>query len=272
MQYSASVSLLLGDGTGHFRFASGSPFALGQPGSAYRPITLAGGIFDGRQGLLVSYGNPYDDLVAVLLAPPSSEPPTAALSARPTPALTGTPMLLDASASSDPLDRQIVDYRWDLGTGRFDHDTGSNPTISWRFSKPGTRQVRVQVTNSVGQTATEGARLVVRRPPPNAVVAGYVQVCGGPAPGRCRIEKFGLCTRPRGCMTSDRVAAIDSTGRRVAVTKLRRGRFRLVLKPGRYTIELFADGKHVRGRVLRRRHATARAHRTATIRFRFDVP
>ncbi len=277
MQLSASVYLLLGDGNGHFRLASGSPSPLGQPGSVFRAFMLAPGTLDGRQALLVSYGNP-DGLLAVLLAPPPSEPPAAAINARPASALTGAPVLLDASASSDPLDRQLVDYRWDLGTGRFDHQTGTRPTISWSFMKPGTTQVRVQVTNTAGQTATASLRLVVRNPPVvrapprNAVIAGYVQVCGGPAPGRCRVEKIGLCTQPRGCVTSDRVAAIDSRGRRVAVGKLKRGRFRLLLTPGHYTIELLGDGRHVHGRVIQRRRATARAHRTATIRFAFDVP
>ena len=266
------------DGTGRLRLASATPFPIGRPGSVYIATALAGGTFDGRPGLLVSEGQPYIGSMDVLLAPSASQPPTAALAAKPTSALTGAPVLLDASASGDPLDRQIVDYRWDLGSGSFDHDTGASPTLSWRFSKPGTYEVRVQVTNSAGQTATAAVPVTatvpptIRRPPPKAVVAGYVQVCGGPAPGGCRIEKLGICQPPRGCMTTDRVAAINSRGRRVAVAKLIRGRFRLTLSPGRYTIELLADGKHVRGHILQRKRVTARAHRTATIRFRLIVP
>jgi hypothetical protein len=128
------------------------------------------------------------------------------------------------------------------------------------------------VTNSVGQTAIATRALVVRSPPKHAIVAGYVQVCGGPAPGGCRIGKLGLCQPPRGCVTTDRVAAINSSGRRVAVAKLIRGRFRLALQPGPYTIELLADGKHLRGRILQRKRAVARRHRTATVRFFFAVP
>lgn len=264
--------VLHGDGTGRLRFASAAPFPIGQPGSVYLAAALAGGTFDGRPGLLVSEGNPYSGFMDVLLAPSPSQPPTAALSANPASALTGAPALLDASASSDPLDRPLVDYRWDLGTGSFDHDTGSTPTLSWRFTKPSTYQVRVQVTNSAGETATTSLPLVVRAPPPKAVITGFVQVCGGPAPGRCRVEKIGLCARPRRCVTSDRVAAINSRGRRVAAAKLSRGRFRLVLPPGRYTIRLLGDGKRVHGRVLQRKRVIARAHRTAAIRFRFNVP
>jgi hypothetical protein len=106
----------------------------------------------------------------------------------------------------------------------------------------------------------------------NATVAGYVQLCGGPAPGRCFIETIGSCQAPEGCLTSDRVTAVSEAGRTVATQRLHHARFRLHLAPGRYTIELQGDGKHVHGRVMQRKTAIARSHRTTVVRFFFAVP
>jgi hypothetical protein len=64
---------------------------------------------------------------------------------------------------------------------------------------------------------------------------------------------------------------LDARGRRVAVAKLKHARFSVRLAPGGYTVELLGDGEHIHGRVLQRRHVTARAHRVATVRFHFAV-
>jgi hypothetical protein len=101
---------------------------------------------------------------------------------------------------------------------------------------------------------------------------GYVQVCGGPAPGRCSVETIGFCQAPQGCVTSDRVIAVSQAGRAVATQRLRHARFRLHLAPGRYTIELVGDGKHVHGRVMQRKTVIATSHRITVIRFFFAVP
>ena len=105
-----------------------------------------------------------------------------------------------------------------------------------------------------------------------AVVCGYVRLCGGPSPGRCWKEEVGFCQAPKGCVTSDRVAAVNSLGRRVATQKLHHGRFKLRLVPGRYTIQLLGDGKRVHGQVMAHKRVWARAHHTSTVRFQFDVP
>jgi hypothetical protein len=42
--------------------------------------------------------------------------------------------------------------------------------------------------------------------------------------------------------------------------------------PGRFTIELLADGKRVRGQVMQRKKVWARAHRTTSVHFFFAVP
>jgi hypothetical protein len=106
----------------------------------------------------------------------------------------------------------------------------------------------------------------------DAIVRGYVRLCGGPAPGRCFIEGIGFCQAPTGCITSDRVAVIDVHHRRVAEAKLRHGRFGLRVRPGTYVIELLGDGPRVRGRVLQSKSVTARARQTTLAGFHFDVP
>jgi hypothetical protein len=103
-------------------------------------------------------------------------------------------------------------------------------------------------------------------------VSGYVRVCGGPAPGGCRIETFGICEEHKPCVTSRRVAAIDASGRQVAVQRLRHARFRMHLAPGRYTLELLGGGSRMHHRVMQEKQVTARPHRTVVVRFIFGVP
>jgi hypothetical protein len=124
----------------------------------------------------------------------------------------------------------------------------------------------VSAANTIRSVALANA------PARNATVAGYVQVCGGPAPGGCFIETIGFCQAPEGCVSSDRVTAVGQAGRLVASQKLRSGRFRMRLAPGRYTIELVGDGKHVHGRVMQRKPVIAKSHRTTVVRFFFAVP
>jgi hypothetical protein len=75
-------------------------------------------------------------------------PPTAALA--PTAGVVGDSVTLDASASTDPPGGSIVDFKWDLGNGHFDHDTGGTPSITTTFANPGEVPVRVEVTDDLG--------------------------------------------------------------------------------------------------------------------------
>jgi len=130
----------------------------------------------------------------------------------------------------------------------------------------GTVVLLVSAANTIRSAALASA------PARNATVAGYVQVCGGPAPGRCFIETIGFCQAPEGCVTSNRVTAVGRAGRLVASQKLHHARFRMHLAPGRYTIELVGDGNHVHGRVMQRKTVIAKSHRTTVVRFFFAVP
>jgi hypothetical protein len=106
----------------------------------------------------------------------------------------------------------------------------------------------------------------------DAIVEGYVRLCGGPAPGRCFIETLGTCRPPDGCVTSDRVVVIGPQGRRVAQQKLHHARFHMRLPHGTYTVELLGDGKRVHWRVLQRKQVAARPHHTTVVTFLFAIP
>ncbi len=105
-----------------------------------------------------------------------------------------------------------------------------------------------------------------------AQVRGYVQLCGGPAPGPCRISTAAFCQAPHGCVTTHRVWALDARGRRVASAFLRHARFRMSVPAGTYTFELIGDGRRVRGRVLARRAATVGADHVNRVVFTLAVP
>jgi hypothetical protein len=107
--------------------------------------------------------------------------------------------------------------------------------------------------------------------PRDAILEGYVRLCGGPAPGRCFIETLGICRSPDGCVTSDRVLVIDAQGRRVAQQKLHHARFHMRLSRGTYTVELLGDGKRVHGRVIQRKRVTAPPHHTTVVTFFFAI-
>ncbi len=106
-----------------------------------------------------------------------------------------------------------------------------------------------------------------------AVINGYVLLCGGPYPGRCRVEPITVCgaTAER-CVTTDRVTISERPGRIVETAKLRHGRFAVRVAPGRYKVTLLGDGVQVHGRVFATKTVTARAGRISTVRFLIAVP
>jgi PKD repeat protein len=80
-------------------------------------------------------------------------PPVAQVSASPNPALTGQTATLNAGASTDQ--GTITDYKWDLdGSGTYETDTGTNPTVTTSFTTQGTHAVGLQVTDDHGLTTT----------------------------------------------------------------------------------------------------------------------
>lgn len=102
-----------------------------------------------------------------------SSPPVAAFAESTVLALTGTPVALDASASTPPAGAENVKFVWDLdGNGSFEQDTGAEPTISTTYTEVGDLTVSVRVTSSIETSATATAQVSVRPAPP----AGHLGV------------------------------------------------------------------------------------------------
>lgn len=115
--------------------------------------------------------------------------------------------------------------------------------------------------------ASAGSSAAARPAGHTALVRGDVELCISPL----AVGGFGTCTPSRGCVTADRVAAVNADRRRVATIRLHHHRFKLDLVPGRYTLELLGDGKRVHGQVFERHEIRAAAHHTIYVHFRFDV-
>jgi hypothetical protein len=76
-------------------------------------------------------------------------------------AIAGSPVVLDASGSSDP-DGAVVLYQWDLdGNGSFETDTGATPSATRTYPNAGTIQVKLRVTDNDGGVATTTLPVVV---------------------------------------------------------------------------------------------------------------
>jgi hypothetical protein len=103
-----------------------------------------------------------------------------------------------------------------------------------------------------------------------AWIAGTLRVCGGPAPGGCQVEGFTSCGRG-GCVHADSVR-ISGNGSSSETVRLKRGRFKVTVSPGRYSVQLLGDGKRVHGRVLQRKTVVVEKYATAHVVFTIVVP
>ena len=104
-------------------------------------------------------------------------PVAAKLSVSPSPALTGQPVVFDASGSSDATST-ITGYEWDLdGDGSFETATGRGATTSRDYGAPGTRTVAVRVTDAAGNAGVASASLEIR--PAATPGPGGVSIEGG---------------------------------------------------------------------------------------------
>ncbi|MBT8507347.1 hypothetical protein AZH53_02740 [Methanomicrobiaceae archaeon CYW5] len=85
----------------------------------------------------------------------------------------GTPVMLDASGSSDP-DGDVLSYRWDLnGDGAWDTAWSADPTFSYLWCDDYTGTVSVQVVDTKGLTSTASASVQVVNVPPTAGIGLY---------------------------------------------------------------------------------------------------
>lgn len=101
-------------------------------------------------------------------------------------------------------------------------------------------------------------------------IAGALRLCGGPAPGGCHVESFTSCG-PGGCVHADRVRITGNSSSSETV-RLKKGRFKVTVSPGRYTVALLGDGKRVRTRVLQRKTVIVKKYATAHVIFTIAVP
>jgi hypothetical protein len=159
----------------------------------------------------------------------------------------------------------------------FDYPSGPNDPVSVEETGCGiVSNGFISRTDSTSPLVGRLQGLVPPKPAPpgrrNATIAGYVRLCGGPAPGRCWTSTIGSCAPHQGCITTDRVTIVDGNDDQVAEAKLHHARFGLKVPAGRYTVKLLSDGRTVHGRVTATRTVTVRAGHTATVRFQFDVP
>jgi PKD repeat protein len=79
---------------------------------------------------------------------------TPTLAASPNPASIGQKVTFDASGSTD-VKGPITDYKWDLsGSGKYETNTGSTPTVTTTFATVGEHTVSVEESDAAGNTAT----------------------------------------------------------------------------------------------------------------------
>jgi YD repeat-containing protein len=96
--------------------------------------------------------------------PPPNQAPTASFTATPNPTVPAQQVVFDGSESSD-VDGDVTKYEWDLdANGTFETDTGTNPTASRSYSSPGSRAVKLRVTDDDGATAQATRNLAVLPP------------------------------------------------------------------------------------------------------------
>ncbi|MFL5895676.1 MAG: PKD domain-containing protein [Thermoleophilaceae bacterium] len=109
-----------------------------------------------------------------------SSPPAAQLTVAPNPALVGSPVTLDASASTD-AGGPIARFEWDLdGDGGYELDSGTSAQLTRSFPVPGVTPVSVRVTDGVGRTDAAHTDLRISQPPTATRQYG-VSIDGGAA-------------------------------------------------------------------------------------------
>jgi PKD repeat protein len=91
--------------------------------------------------------------------------PSASFTIAPNPAQIGETVTFDADASGDS-DGSIVKYEWDLdGNGSYETDTGGTDTTTQSYATPGTRTIRLKVTDDDGAVATDADSLRINAKP-----------------------------------------------------------------------------------------------------------
>ena len=103
-----------------------------------------------------------------------------------------------------------------------------------------------------------------------ATLHGALVLCGGPAPGRCRVSTFGYCS-PR-CFEARYVAVDSAGGALIAKLPLLKGRFSTTIAPGSYELKLAATSNTGASRVLKTAVTTIKRGQNRYVRFVIPVP
>lgn len=95
-------------------------------------------------------------------------PPSAVLTATPSPVEVNATVSFSAAGSAD-LDGTITKYEWDLdGDGTYEVDSATTATTSRSYSTVGSRNARLRVTDNVGASTVSDTRAVVVTNAPTA--------------------------------------------------------------------------------------------------------
>ncbi len=96
--------------------------------------------------------------------------PSASFTTTPSSAQSGVAIAFNASASADP-DGTIAKYEWDFdGNGTYETDAGTTATTNRAFTKAGSVQVGLRVTDDSGATATSSKTVTITNSPPKAAL------------------------------------------------------------------------------------------------------
>jgi uncharacterized delta-60 repeat protein len=180
-------------------FGSGG-VVLAQKGFGGRPLSALYALAIQPDGKVVISGYAQDVggggesrlLVARLIADLA---PTAAFSVLTSPALAGSPVAFDGSASSDP-DGSLASFEWDFGDGA----NGTGPTPSHTYASAGTYTVALKVTDADKLTATTTAPVTVAVPLAPLAVLSLL-----------RVSPRNVLAATRGAMFSRRKAGATVT-------------------------------------------------------------
>jgi PKD repeat protein len=131
----------------------------------------------------------------------TNQAPQAAVVATPSSGDAPLTVSLDAGGSTDADPGDVLTYAWDTD-GDGEPDDGTERTVTVTYESPGTRTVRVRVTDAAGATDTATALVRVGTAPPEPVIAE-------PAPGET--EPVGAAVAFSGGATVPGVGALPES-------------------------------------------------------------
>jgi glucose/arabinose dehydrogenase len=123
----------------------------------------------------------------------TNQAPQAAVVATPSSGAPPLTVFLDAGGSTDVDPGDVLTYAWDTdGDGELDDGTERTATVT--YDSPGTRSVRVRVTDAAGATDTATATVRVGTAPPEPVITGPAS--GATVPVGATVAFSGSATVP----------------------------------------------------------------------------